>query len=116
MNFNEQVYGLVRLIPPGKVLTYGRVAAMLQVSHGARAVGWALHALPNGSDVPWHRVINAQRRISLRSDSFAEQLQLERLKSEGIRISDSDQIAANALWNPSPWEIRDMLDKLSIGT
>lgn len=116
MNFNEQVYSLVRLIPPGKVLTYGRVASLLQVPHGARAVGWALHALPNGSDVPWHRVINAQRRVSLRGDGFAEKRQLERLKLDGVCISDDDQISSDALWNPSPWEIRDMLEKLSIGT
>jgi len=116
MNFNEQVYALVRLIPPGKVLTYGRVAALLQVPHGARAVGWALHALPSGSDIPWQRVINAQRRVSLRGDGFAEQLQLERLRAEGVHISDDEQIAADALWNPSPWEIRELLEKLSIGT
>ena len=69
MNFNERVYALVRLIPPGKVISYGRVAALLEVPHGARAVGWALAALRDGTDVPWHRVVNAQRRISPHCES-----------------------------------------------
>src|ERR1041385_117576 len=107
MNFNEQVYAFVRLIPYGKVWTYGRVAAALKVPQGARAVGWALAALPNGSYVPWHRVINAQRRVSLRGDRMAEQRQLERLREEAVQISEDDQIAADALWNPSPWEVRE---------
>jgi len=49
----------------------------------------------------------------MRSDGS---LQLERLRAEGVHISDDEQIAADALWNPSPWEIRELLEKLSIGT
>lgn len=109
-NFNKRVYALVRLIPPGKVLTYGRVAALLEVPRGARAVGWALRVLPNGSDVPWHRVINAQRRISGRGEPASERLQLERLAAEGVKISSDEQIAADALWDPPIWEIRDLLE------
>ena len=116
MNFNEQVYALVRLIPSGRVLTYGQVAAFLDVPRGARAVGWALSALPNGSDVPWHRVINAQRRVSSRGEPEAEQRQLNRLAAEGIPISANQQIAASALWTPSQWEIRDLLENVPIDT
>jgi methylated-DNA-protein-cysteine methyltransferase-like protein len=116
MNFNEQVYRLVRLIPHGKVLTYGQVAALLEVPHGARAVGWALSALPNGTDVPWHRVINAQRRVSSRGEPVSERIQLERLAAEGVGISADEQIAADAMWNPPLWEIRDLLDNVLIDT
>ena len=62
--FNKKVYALVSRIPPGKVLSYGRVAQLIGVPHGARAVGWALHALANERDVPWQRVINAKGYIS----------------------------------------------------
>jgi methylated-DNA-protein-cysteine methyltransferase-like protein len=115
-HFNERVYALVRLIPPGKVLTYGRVAALLEVPRGARAVGWALSALPNGSDVPWHRVINAQRRVSNRGEPQSERIQLERLIAEDVKISADGQIAADALWDPPLWEIRDLLENLSADT
>jgi len=50
--FNEKVYALVSKIPPGKVLSYGRVAQLIGVPRGARAVGWALHGLANERSVP----------------------------------------------------------------
>lgn len=61
----ERIYRAVRRIPRGKVATYGDVAAMAGLPGRARQVGYALHALPDGSPVPWHRVINAAGRISL---------------------------------------------------
>ena len=111
--FNNRVYDLVRLIPRGKALTYGQIAAFLEVPNGARAVGWALAALPNGTDVPWHRVINAQRRASPRGAGDSQQRQLERLAAEGVQISTDGQVAADAMWNPSTWEIRDLLESLN---
>ena len=108
-SFNEQVYALVRLIPPGKVLTYGRVAAFLDVPQGARAVGWALHALPADSDVPWHRVINAQRQISTRLEGYAMQRQRAHLEAEGIVFDDTDRVPANVIWTPTLWEIREKI-------
>jgi alkylated DNA nucleotide flippase Atl1 len=69
-------------------------------------------ALPAGTDVPWHRVINAQRRSNPRSDGYSQKLQLERLAAEGVQISTDGQVAADAMWNPSAWEIRDLLESL----
>ena len=66
-SFNQLVYALVRHIPPGKVLNYGRVAYLLGVPRGARAVGWALSLLKHGDQgVPWHRVVNAHGRVSIK--------------------------------------------------
>jgi methylated-DNA-protein-cysteine methyltransferase-like protein len=76
----EQVYQMVRQIPDGKVATYGQVALWLGWPHGARTVGWALRALSEGSGVPWHRILNAQGRIS-QADA---ELQQELLEAEGI--------------------------------
>ena len=53
----EEVYEIVRLIPPGRVMNYGQVAALCSRPLTPRAVGWAMHGCP--SDVPWHRVVNA---------------------------------------------------------
>ena len=59
----------------------------------ARHVGWALAALPEGTDVPWHRVVNSQGRISLRTDSPGGDVQRLRLEAEGIAIDETGKIA-----------------------
>ena len=57
------MYALVRRIPPGRVVTYGQVAALAQMPGRPRQVGYALSALPVGSPIPWQRVINAKGQI-----------------------------------------------------
>ena len=83
--FFERVYGLVREIPRGRVVTYGQIAAMLGVPRGARAVGWALRALPEAQAkrVPWHRVVGAGGGISPRGGPGPE-IQRRRLRAEGV--------------------------------
>ncbi|MGC9396739.1 MAG: MGMT family protein [Anaerolineae bacterium] len=76
----EQVYALVREIPRGTVASYGQIARWLGWPRGARTVGWALRAL-HTDDVPWHRVVNAQGRVSLRDD---DGLQRALLEAEGV--------------------------------
>ncbi|HRE48783.1 MAG TPA: MGMT family protein [Aggregatilineales bacterium] len=82
--FNERVYALVRRVPSGRVITYGLVALILQAPQGARAVGWALSALPTRSTVPWQRVVNSKRQISPRGDDHTHLLQRSLLEGEGI--------------------------------
>jgi len=84
-SFFPRVYALVRRIPRGRVATYGQVAAMLGVVRGARAVGWALRALPEdvAARVPWHRVVGAGGRISPRGGP-GPQIQRRRLRAEGV--------------------------------
>jgi methylated-DNA-protein-cysteine methyltransferase-like protein len=95
----ERVYAVVRRIPRGKVATYGQTARLLDWPHGARTVGWALRALPPGSDVPWHRVVNAQGRISI--DDAARQRRL--LEAEGIIFDKEGRIDLNRYrWNSPP--------------
>ena len=83
--FFERVYGLVREIPRGRVVTYGQIAVMLGVPRGARAVGWALRALPEAPAVrvPWHRVVGSGGRISPRRGPGPE-IQRRRLRREGV--------------------------------
>jgi methylated-DNA-protein-cysteine methyltransferase-like protein len=85
--FFARVYALVREIPRGRVATYGEVAVMLGVPRGARAVGWALRALPaaQSARVPWHRVVGAGGRISPRGGP-GPQIQRRRLRAEGVRF------------------------------
>jgi methylated-DNA-protein-cysteine methyltransferase-like protein len=85
--FFRRVYALVRKVPPGRVVTYGQVALLLGVPHGARAVGWALRGLDPREEarVPWHRVVGQGGRISLR-DGPGGLLQRRRLRAEGVRF------------------------------
>jgi methylated-DNA-protein-cysteine methyltransferase-like protein len=79
----SRIYTVVRRIPAGRVASYGQVARAVGLG-GARQVGYALHALPPGSTVPWHRVLNAAGRISLRDHhALTQHLLLER---EGVRF------------------------------
>jgi len=84
-SFFARVYALVRRIPPGRVVTYGQVAVMLGVPRGARAVGWALRALPEdvAVRVPWHRVVGTGGRISPRRGPGPE-IQRRRLRAERV--------------------------------
>ena len=86
--FFASVYRAVRAIPRGRVATYGQLARWLGLPRGARAVGWALRALSprRASRVPWHRVVGAGGRISLRAGTGAE-VQRRRLKAEGVRFT-----------------------------
>jgi methylated-DNA-protein-cysteine methyltransferase-like protein len=80
----QKIWAVVRRIPRGRVATYGAVAAAAGLRQHARLAGYALHNLPRGSQVPWHRVINAQGRISFppRSEPYREQRR--RLEAEGV--------------------------------
>lgn len=110
-SFNALVYALVRHIPRGMVLNYGRVAELLNAPHGAREVGWALSSLPQGQrDVPWHRVVNAQGRISIKGSPPAAAEQRRRLEAEGITFDERDRLDLKAhLWDPPPWEVEAIL-------
>ena len=81
----ERIYAQVRKIPRGKVATYGQIASLAGLEGQARQVGYAMAALPSRSAVPWHRVINAQGRVSMRREgpggSIIQQQLLER---EGV--------------------------------
>jgi methylated-DNA-protein-cysteine methyltransferase-like protein len=81
----ERIYAIVRRIPRGRVCTYGRVADLAGLGRAARQVGYAMAALPGHTAVPWHRVLNAQGRVSLRrGDGGGDLEQRFRLEAEGV--------------------------------
>lgn len=81
----QRIYAAVARIPTGRVATYGQIAEVADLPGRARMVGYALRSLPPGSPIPWHRVINAQGRISTPTPSDAEQRR--RLRAEGVLVS-----------------------------
>jgi methylated-DNA-protein-cysteine methyltransferase-like protein len=82
----ERIYDTVRLIPRGKVATYGQIASIVSHRGAARTVGWALRALQEGTGVPWHRVINAQGTISATGREREAEIQRALLEAEGIQF------------------------------
>ncbi|OGN89001.1 MAG: hypothetical protein A2Y88_09865, partial [Chloroflexi bacterium RBG_13_48_10] len=97
--FNHKVWALVRLIPPGKVSTYGQIAALVgppagmdpksYLAFGARWVGGAMANCPQ--DVPWQRVINSQGKVSLRPGGGGSH-QRELLEAEGVTFDARDRV------------------------
>jgi len=96
-----RIYAVVRRIPRGRVATYGQVAALAGLAAHARQVGYALHALEDGSGVPWHRVINAQGRVSLRAAPGWDHVQRQLLERERVRFDASGRVSLTRYqWQP----------------
>ncbi|MBA3496979.1 MAG: MGMT family protein [Gemmatimonadales bacterium] len=96
-----RIYAVVRRIPRGRVATYGQVAELAGLAGHARQVGYALHALRDGTVVPWHRVINAAGAVSLRSASGDELTQRQLLEAEGVGFDLRGRVRLSAVrWRP----------------
>lgn len=80
----KSVWQVVQGIPRGHVLTYGEVARLAGMSRAARRVSQAMRRAPRGMTLPWHRVVNAQGKISFPEDSSGYREQKDRLEEEGV--------------------------------
>ncbi len=92
----------MRRVPKGRVATYGQVASLAECAGQARLVGYALHAVPPGSTIPWHRIINARGLISLRREGAAggitQRILLER---ERVRFDAAGRVDLRRYaWRP----------------
>jgi methylated-DNA-protein-cysteine methyltransferase-like protein len=87
-NWAKQVWQIVADIPPGHVLTYGEVARLSGMPRYARRVSQAMRWAPRAMKLPWHRVINAQGKISFPQDSNGYKRQKQRLQEEGVVFVD----------------------------
>ena len=86
-DYIREFYGIIQLIPKGKVATYGQIAKLAGLPKHARHVGFALKNMADDTVVPWHRVINSQGKISLsKEDGFGENIQIVKLQSEGVMV------------------------------
>ena len=83
-NWYQSVWKVVSEIPSGHVLTYGEVARLSGMPRAARRVSQALRRAPSDLNVPWHRVINSQGKISFPEDSSGWIRQKDRLEEEGV--------------------------------
>lgn len=87
----QKIYAAVRMIPEGRVSTYGWIAR-LAGSGSARLVGYAMAGLRYGTDVPWHRVINHKGRISPRSGGDGDAIQRALLENEGVAFDKQSRV------------------------
>ncbi|CNF03374.1 MGMT family protein [Yersinia mollaretii] len=89
-SFRQRVFQVVAAIPYGKVTTYGDIARLIGSPRAARQVGGVLKRLPEGSTLPWHRVINRHGEISLIGDDYLRQKKA--LLAEEIEIDVTGRI------------------------
>lgn len=99
-NPEERVYMVLAAVPSGSVVTYGQVAELAGLPRAARMVGRILGNLPKGTELPWHRVINAAGKISLAEDSPSFKLQKARLQEEGVVFSNNRISLKKFNWQP----------------
>ncbi len=111
--FNALVWELTRQIPEGYVSTYGQIASMIPPPDGvdlrayrrlrALWVGRSMGALPNGSDVPWHRVIGGTGKISLPAGSAGAEEQRFRLEGERVEFDEQGRVNFDSVgWDGPP--------------
>ncbi|MFP6835187.1 MAG: MGMT family protein [Pseudomonadales bacterium] len=93
------MWQVVAMVPSGFVATYGQIAALAGLPSHARYVGRTLHNLPNNTALPWHRVVNAGLRISLRTGTGGADLQRHRLELENVAFI-GQRIAEAHRWAP----------------
>lgn len=105
-NFFKKVYEVVKLIPPGKVTTYGAIANYLGTTRSARMVGWALNQAKCQEDVPAHRVVNKQGLLTGKQHFISEKSMEKLLAEEGIQVKNNQvQNFTMVFWSPNELEV-----------
>ena len=108
VNWYRNVWKVVSEIPSGHVLTYGEVARLAGLPGAARRVSQALRRAPRSMNLPWHRVINSQGKISFPEDSSGWVRQKDMLEAEGV-------VFLNAKINLDQFGYRGAVDRLVWG-
>lgn len=99
VGLHQRIHRVVERIPKGRVATYGQIARLAGLPGQARLIGYAMHALPTGSKVPWQRVVNAKGEISIPGENGTWQRRL--LEREGVRFDARGRIPlATYQWRP----------------
>lgn len=100
-NFFEKVYRVARLIPEGRVTSYGAIAKFLGAARSARMVGWAMNASTNMEDIPAHRVVNKAGLLTGKHHFGGTNLMQQLLESEGVIVVDHQIVDLEKhFWDP----------------
>jgi len=96
----QRIYAVLAAIPKGVVVSYGQVAELAGLPRAARLVGRTLSALPDDTQLPWHRVVNASGKISMPSNSPGGMQQKHRLALENVLVVDGRISLKLFRWQP----------------
>ena len=100
-DFFQNVFDVVRLIPKGRVTSYGAIAKYLGTGGSSRMVGWAMNASHNREDIPAHRVVNRKGILSGKHHFQGTNLMQQLLESEGIEVVDNQIVDfEKVFWEP----------------
>jgi methylated-DNA-protein-cysteine methyltransferase-like protein len=101
-SFFDDVYEVVKLIPKGRVTSYGAIASYLGTKLSSRMVGWAMNAAHGQKDVPAHRVVNRQGLLTGKHHFKTPKAMQNKLEKEGIRVvKDKVQDFETVFWDPA---------------
>lgn len=95
------LYLTLSQVPEGKVVAYGELAALAGLGRAARWVGRTLSQLPDGTSLPWHRVIGAGGRLSLQAGTVSGEEQRARLRAEGVTVRNNRVDMQRHGWRPT---------------
>jgi len=94
------LYSVLGQVPSGKVVSYGQLAELAGLGRAARWVGRTLAQLPDGSRLPWHRVLGASGRLSLAAGTPSGDEQRARLRAEGVQVTHNRVDMTRHGWRP----------------
>ena len=101
-NFFERVYEVVKLIPPGRVTSYGAIAVFLGATRSARMVGWAMNNASKMEDIPAHRVVNRSGLLTGKHHFPGTRAMQQQLEEEGVRVVEDKVVDfQKVFWDPS---------------
>ncbi len=92
MPFREAVCAAVARVPRGRVATYRQIAWMVGFPRRPRQVGMVLKGLPEGTDLPWHRIVNSKGYVPSKGRWWGAMVQIGRLRDEGIEVDDEGNL------------------------
>lgn len=95
-DFRAAVLAVVARIPEGRLASYGQVALLAGFPQRPRQVGMVLSGLPEGTDLPWHRVVNTRGYVPSRGRWWGAMEQIGRLRDEGIEVDDQGNLDLEA--------------------
>lgn len=100
-DFFQRVFEITRLIPEGRVTSYGAIAKALGAAKSSRMVGWAMNASHREKDIPAHRVVNRNGVLTGKMHFSPPELMQERLEKEGIEVVEDKIVNFKAyFWDP----------------
>ena len=100
-SFFHDVWEVTKLIPSGRVTSYGAMANYLGLKSSARMVGWALNGVPDREKVPAHRVLNRNGLLTGKMHFHPPELMQERLEKEGVEVKEDQVVDFKKLyWDP----------------